>query len=80
MGFASLALQRWRLLATGGLMSSGPEFDESCRRAAALVDAILKGALPANLPVEEPTRFTHAVNLKTAVPIQNGGFEHVRVL
>ena len=53
----------------GGLMSFGPELDESYRRAAALVDAILKGALPANLPVEEPTRFTIAVNLKTAAAL-----------
>jgi len=53
----------------GGLMSFGPELDESYRRAAALVDAILKGALPANLPVEEPTRFTLAVNLKTAAAL-----------
>ena len=53
----------------GGLMSFGPDLDESYRRAAALVDAILKGALPANLPVEEPTRFTLAVNLKTAAAL-----------
>jgi putative ABC transport system substrate-binding protein len=53
----------------GGLMSFGPELDESYRRTAALVDAILKGALPANLPVEEPTRFTIAVNLKTAAAL-----------
>jgi putative tryptophan/tyrosine transport system substrate-binding protein len=53
----------------GGLMSFGPELDESYNRAAALVDAILKGALPANLPVEEPTRFTLAVNLKTAAAL-----------
>jgi len=50
----------------GGLMAFGPELDESYMRAAALADAILKGARPADLPVEEPTRFILAVNLKTA--------------
>ena len=44
----------------------GRRASESYTRAAALVDAILKGALPGNLPVGEPTRFTLAVNLKTA--------------
>jgi putative ABC transport system substrate-binding protein len=53
----------------GGLMSFGPSLDESYTRAAALADAILKGASPANLPVEEPTRFTLAVNLKTAAAL-----------
>jgi putative ABC transport system substrate-binding protein len=53
----------------GGLMSYGPDLDESYRRAAALADAILKGARPADLPVEEPTRFILAVNLKTAAAL-----------
>ena len=53
----------------GGLMSFGPDLGESYRRAAALADAILKGARPADLPVEEPTRFTLAVNLKTAAAL-----------
>jgi putative ABC transport system substrate-binding protein len=47
-------------------MSYGPEFGESYRRAAALADRILKGASPADLPVEEPTQFVFAINLKTA--------------
>ena len=50
----------------GGLMSYGPDLDESYRRSAALTDKILKGARPADLPVEEPTRFTLAVNTTTA--------------
>lgn len=53
----------------GGLMAFGPELDESYRRAAALADAILKGARPADLPVEEPTHFILAVNLKTAAAL-----------
>jgi putative tryptophan/tyrosine transport system substrate-binding protein len=50
----------------GGLMSYGPEGHELVDRAAALVDRILKGAKPANLPFEEPTRFRFIINLKTA--------------
>jgi len=50
----------------GGFMSFGPDLRESYRRAAALVDKILKGAHPADIPVEEPTRFTLLINMKTA--------------
>jgi putative tryptophan/tyrosine transport system substrate-binding protein len=50
----------------GGLMSYGPNLEESWHRIAAFVDKILKGARPADLPVEQPTRFELIVNLKTA--------------
>jgi putative tryptophan/tyrosine transport system substrate-binding protein len=61
----SMHLNRERL-ETGGLMSYGPNFPGMYRRAGELVDKILRGAKPADIPVEQPTKFDLAINLTTA--------------
>jgi putative ABC transport system substrate-binding protein len=53
-------------VAAGGLISYGPNFPDQYRRGADYVDRILRGAQPADLPVEAPTKYELAINLKTA--------------
>jgi putative ABC transport system substrate-binding protein len=64
----------------GGLISYGPNFAQLFRRAAVYVDKILKGATPADLPVEQPTKFELAINLKTAKALDLNVPLHVQQL
>jgi putative ABC transport system substrate-binding protein len=57
------------LVESGGLVSYGTSFADLYRRQATYVDKILKGAKPADLPVEQPTKFDFIINLKTAKQI-----------
>jgi ABC-type uncharacterized transport system substrate-binding protein len=56
-------------VASGGLMSYGPDRAEAYKRGASMVDKILKGTKPADIPVEQPTKFELVINLKTAKQI-----------
>jgi putative ABC transport system substrate-binding protein len=64
------AMYNWKMyVEAGGLMSYGPSLPERHRRAATYVDKILKGAKPADLPVEQPMKFDFVINLKAATQI-----------
>lgn len=61
--------QEQEFVDAGGLMSYGAEYSELYRRTAYFVDKILRGAKPADLPIEQPTKFRFVVNLRTAKQI-----------
>jgi putative tryptophan/tyrosine transport system substrate-binding protein len=56
-------------VAAGGLMSYGPDYPDLFQKAAEMVDKILRGTNPGDIPVEEPTKFEFAINIKTAAAL-----------
>ena len=61
------AMYAWREFAeAGGLMAYGPNVADTLYRAASFVDRIIKGGNPAEMPIEQPTKFELVINLKTA--------------